>query len=374
MRFNDIGRQSSAVHGEAVVHGRDLDLAGHEVLHRVIGPVVTLVHLDGLGSDGDAEHLVAEADAEGGDIFIDDVADHRHGIFACGRRIAGPIGEENTVRLEREDVCGGRMRRHHSYLAAVAGKLSQNVALDPIVDGDHVELRGSPAAVALAPFPAGLVPFEPLPRGHHGHEVHADEARPFTRLLLQELQVESSGRRVGDDRVGHALDADEARERPRVHAAQPDHAACLEPFVEVTRCAIVRRRGDGSAENDPARSGRRGHVDGFDVFLVRPHVADMRECESDDLAGIGGIGENFLIAGHGGIEADLPDRMPDGAKAEAFEHGPIGEHEQCGRLRLDPCALRLPMLQLFVVLRGHRSRLFPCSAGRSRSSPQSRRP
>src|ERR1700738_1231048 len=273
-----------------------------------------------------------------------------------------PVAAGSPGPLERKTPSG------LSAMTSAAGACARTTPTLPPFPGSWRRM------LRLVPSPAGLAPFEPLPRGHHWHEGHADEARPFTRLLLEELQVESSGRRVGDDRVGHALDANEPRERPRVHAAQPDHAACLEPFVEVTRCAIVRRRGYCSAENNPARSRGRGHVDGFDVFLVRPHVADMRECERDDLAGIGGIGENFLITGHGGIEADLPDRMPDGAKAEAFEHGPIGEHEQCGRLRLDPCALRLPMLRLFVVLRWHKSRLFPCSAGRSRASPQSRRP
>jgi hypothetical protein len=41
-----------------------------------------------LGADGDAQHLVAEADAEGGDAASDDVADHRHRIFAELRSFA----------------------------------------------------------------------------------------------------------------------------------------------------------------------------------------------------------------------------------------------------------------------------------------------
>ena len=45
-------------------------------------------------------------------------------------------------------------------------------------------------AVALAPLPRRLVPGEALAAGHHRHEVHADEARPLARLLLQRVEIE----------------------------------------------------------------------------------------------------------------------------------------------------------------------------------------
>src|SRR6266702_4429809 len=54
-------RQRLLVHGKAVVHRGDLDLAGGLVLHGMIGAVMALMHLHGLGADGEAEHLVAEA-------------------------------------------------------------------------------------------------------------------------------------------------------------------------------------------------------------------------------------------------------------------------------------------------------------------------
>jgi len=36
-------------------------------------------------------------------------------------------------------------------------------------------------------------------------------------------------------------------------------------------------------------------------------IADMREGESDDLPGIGRVGEDLLVARHRGVEADLAD-------------------------------------------------------------------
>src|SRR5262245_10328654 len=51
MGFDCVGRQRLAVDREAVVHRGDLDLAGGEILHRMVRAVMTLVHLHGLGAD-----------------------------------------------------------------------------------------------------------------------------------------------------------------------------------------------------------------------------------------------------------------------------------------------------------------------------------
>src|SRR5258708_2753383 len=64
MRLHRMAGQRRAIDREAVVHRRDLDLAGREILHRVIGAVMALMHFHGLGADREREHLMAEADAE----------------------------------------------------------------------------------------------------------------------------------------------------------------------------------------------------------------------------------------------------------------------------------------------------------------------
>ena len=143
-------------------------------------------------------------------------------------------------------------------------------------------------------------------------------------------------RLVGDHRVRHALLADERGERAGVDAGKSDDAAALEPRIEMPRGAVIRRRGDGGMQNDAARARRRREIDGLDVVLVGADIADMREREGDDLAGIGRIGEDFLVAGHRGVEADLADGVAGGAKAKAFEHGTVGQHEQRRRLGLVP--------------------------------------
>ncbi len=76
-------------------------------------------------------------------------------------------------------------------------------------------------------------------------------------------------------------------------------------------------------QDDAARPRRRRHVDGLDVLVVGADIADVREGEGDDLPGVRWVGEDFLVACHGGVEADLADRGAGGAQAEALKHGAV---------------------------------------------------
>ena len=143
-------------------------------------------------------------------------------------------------------------------------------------------------------------------------------------------------RLVRDHGVGHALLADQRGQRAGVDAGEADDAARLQPVVEVARRAIVRRRGDVGVQDDAAGARRRRHVDRLDVVLVGADIADVREGEGDDLPGIGRIGEDLLVAGHRGVEADLADRVAGGAEAKAFQHGAVGQHQKRRRLGLSP--------------------------------------
>ena len=94
-------------------------------------------------------------------------------------------------------------------------------------------------------------------------------------------------------------------------------------------------------QDHAARARRRRHVDGLDVLVVGADIADMREGEGDDLPGIGRIGEDLLVAGHRGVEADLADRLAGGAEADAFEHGAVGQHQEGRGFGLGPAGIVL---------------------------------
>src|SRR5690606_22992299 len=93
---------------------------------------------------------------------------------------------------------------------------------------------------------------------------------------------------------------------------------------------VVGRIGDVGLEDRShgAGTGCRGEI--LDVFVIGADIADMRKGEGDDLAGIGGIGEDFLVAGERRVETDLGDRRAGGACASALDHRPVGQNEQCG--------------------------------------------
>ena len=229
-----------------------------------------------------------------------------------------------------------------------------------------------PAGRSLAPSPWRLVPGEALPGRHHRHEIHADEARPGLGLALERVEIEAAGRLVRDHGVGHALFADQRGERAGVDAGEPDDAAAFQPGIEMARRAVVRRLGDRGMQHDAARAGRRREIDGLDVLVVGADIADMGKREGDDLPGIGRIGEDLLIAGHRGVEADFADGMAGGAEADAFEHGAVGQHQQRRRLGFVPERTSRRSLRLCRHRQGPKScarllRLAPASrAGRSR--------
>ena len=90
------------------------------------------------------------------------------------------------------------------------------------------------------------------------------------------------------------------------------------------------------AQDHAARARRRRHVHRLDILVVGADIADMREGEGDELPGIGGIGEDLLIAGHRGIEADFADRLAFGAEPKTLQHGTVGKHEERGRFVVRP--------------------------------------
>ena len=68
---------------------------------------------------------------------------------------------------------------------------------------------------------------------------------------------------------------------------------------------------------------------GFVIAFVGAVVADLRIGEDDDLAGIRGIGEDFLIARDGGIENHLAGAFDGRTKTTALEDRTVFQGEDC---------------------------------------------
>ena len=306
-----------------MVLARDLDLSGLQVLDRLVGAPVAHVHLEGARPEGQGQKLVADANAEHRQAVLQQALDSRHSIGRRRRRIAGAVGEEDAVRLVSQDFIGAGGGRDHGDAAAGGGEAAQDVALGAIVHRYHMVTGPRLAAVARAQGPGCLVPGVGLAAGHVRDQVHALKAGPGGGGGGQAIDIDIASASVDQRAVGSAAVADAPCQPARVDAGDGGQAVRAEPVVERARRPPARGCGDGLAQNaSPDRRRRR-----LDVFGVGADVTDVGEGEGDDLAGVGGIGEDFLIAGHRGIEADLAHRLADGPGAPAPEYRSVGQHE-----------------------------------------------
>ena len=83
---------------EAVVVGRDLDLARGAVHDRLVHAAVAVAQLVGAVAERAAEELVAVADAEERDLAVEHLAQQLD-LVRRRRRVARAVGEEDAVRL-----------------------------------------------------------------------------------------------------------------------------------------------------------------------------------------------------------------------------------------------------------------------------------
>ena len=97
------------------------------------------------------------------------------------------------------------------------------------------------------------------------------------------------------------------------------------------------------------------HNQRFDVRLcglliveVRANVSNVRIGQTDDLPGVAGIGENFLISGEAGIENNFAAAARDRTGRAAVEDAPVLQRENCGSMQnLGQCALRFSFFLRF---------------------------
>ncbi len=304
------GGVERCVHGEPVVLGGDLDLAGAQVLDRLVDPAVAVFQLVGAESEGAAEDLVAEADAEVGDAGVEHLAQQRHGRVG-GRRVARSIGEEHPVGAARDDLVQGHVGGQHMHLDAPLGHPGGRHVLDAQIDGGDGE------------------PLLPHRRDHLrvgqrdvGDQILAGHPRGLQDALQQLGRVEFGG---GDaDPHGAAL-AQVPGQGAGVDLGDPDHALAAQFVVQGTVGAPIGPHPGEIPHHIPGDPDAGGLV----VLVVPAGVADVRRGRDDHLAVIAGVGERLLVAGHAGGEHRLTERLSAGSEGDSAEGSTIFENQQC---------------------------------------------
>src|SRR5690606_30957251 len=138
--------------------------------------------------------------------------------------------------------------------------------------------------------------------------------------------------------LGAAL-AQQAGELAGVDAGDGDHAAGGQPILQRRLAAPVA----GTSRHVAHDQAGRPDLGGLVVLPGAAGVADMGIGQGDQLARIGRIGHDLLVAGHGGVEHHFAHGQATGAYGFALEHGAVFEDEDCGmghvvRLQVEePC-------------------------------------
>src|SRR5947209_7696852 len=152
--------QRCAVYGEAVVLAGDFHAAGVEVFDGLIAAAMAEFKFVGCGANRAAEELVAEANAENGDL-AERTLDGGDGVVEDGG-VAGAIADEEAVGAMLEYFGGCRIWRKDRDAHAALREMAEDVVLRAAVEGDDVQaialldLALGPVALILIPFIGGL--------------------------------------------------------------------------------------------------------------------------------------------------------------------------------------------------------------------------
>ena len=224
--------------------------------------------------------------------------------------IAGAVGQEEAVRRQRQGFGRGGRRRYHGDPAALFHQFSDDVLLDPVVEGDHVKAG------------IGRTGFIGLRAGHALDHVHPFQALPLPGSAHQTLRVQILG---GQGRVHHAVKAHPSGQLPGVDAFYADDVVFLQVGGQALGRAPVARYAGALLHHEAPHVG----AGGFVVLWIDPVVADQGVGHGDDLAGVRGIGEDLLVPGHAGVEDHLSQGFTgDPAAGAAFEHGAVRQGDE----------------------------------------------
>src|SRR5215203_1430099 len=107
---------------------RDLDLAGLELLDRMVRTAVPELQFVSAAAHRQREDLVPEADPEDRDLFLHQLARVLDRVVENGR-IPGAVAQEHTVGTGGKQIGGRRRRREHADVTAVRREPAQDVVL-----------------------------------------------------------------------------------------------------------------------------------------------------------------------------------------------------------------------------------------------------
>lgn len=150
---------------------------------------------------------------------------------------------------------------------------------------------------------------------------------------------ESFSRRCvgGDNSAQCARLANVPNERASVDIPYHGNFVTLEIGLRRFAGAPIRGNLREVADNQPFDVRVRGLL----IVAIRANISYVRVSEADNLAGVTGVGENFLVAGKAGIKNDLAATAATCARRAAFKYSSVFEREdRAVSVRRLQCVLR----------------------------------
>ena len=248
---------------------------------------------------------MSEADAEDRDVGFEQTFQVLND-FDVFRRVAGSVGQHDAVKLACDLLRRGE-RWDGDDLAAALLQLTLDIVLDAVVIQ-----RDAVFHFTLSRVDAAFVAGDRFDRVLDEICLH----------LLDGLFVRLTAFGI-NDAVHNARVPELAGKPAGVDARQADDLLFLEVFVQRQLAAPVGREFRDLAHDKAGYPALAGLV----ILEVNAVVADQRVGHGDDLAVVGGVGQDLLIAGHAGVENDLADALPFVADGVALKQGAVRQKQ-----------------------------------------------
>ena len=215
------------------------------------------------------------------------------------------------------------MRRHDGHVETRVDQAAQDVALGAEVVGNDLELGiGRFLDQERIGGRVALGPRVGLGAAHDLGQILAVGGGLRARFGDQG-RVVRVGRR--DDAAQRTLLAHDARDGARVDAFDGDDVLFLEPLVQRLVGAVARGNGAQLADHEGLGPG----ATGLGVLFGDAVVADHGVGHQHDLAGIGRIRQDLVVARHRGVEDEVTALLAGRADAASFEHVPGFQGQPC---------------------------------------------
>src|SRR5713101_1492862 len=331
--FYIFGRERIRIHAKTVILRGDFYLLGEQIFYRVIGTVMAEFQLEGFPAQGKSAQLVPETNAEHRDA-PDELANIFDGV-ADWFGIAGTVGKEDAIGAHAQDFFRRGLRGNDSHLAVMIHKQPQNVLLDAEIVGHHAEAARFAAGSRFAHVPrprrgrqinrAGI-PHVRLAAGYAAGEFLAGHAGQLLGFMNQLVRGSAVGRHHTAQRAEFA---DVAYQRARVDIPDDRNLVAIEIELRGFRGAPVgadlrKLAHDQRFDVRPAR---------LFVLEIGANISNVRVGEADNLPGVTGVGENFLISGEASVKNDFAAAAHDGAGRAAVKDAPVFQRENGGSVR-----------------------------------------